>query len=54
MFGDHENAKNFEKLIKKYDSLWKKKNTLIKIFELIYMSISLKSDWTDHLKINRI
>ena len=54
MFDDHENAKNFEKLIKKYDSLWKKKNTLIKIFESAYMPISLKFDWTNHLKINRI
>ena len=54
MFNDHENAKNFEKLIKKYDSLWKKKNTRSKIFESTYMSVLLKLDWINHLKINRI
>ena len=54
VFGDHENAKDFEELIKTYDSLWKKKDTLIKISESAYMPISLKLDWVDHLKINRV
>ena len=54
MFDDHENAKDFEIIINKYDSLWKKKNTFVKISKSVYMSITLKSNWIDHLKINRV
>ena len=54
VFGDHENAKDFEELVKKYDSLWNEKDTLVKIPESEYMPIALKPDWADNLKINRV
>ena len=54
VFDDKQKSQKFEHLIKKYDVFWKKQNFCVKIFKSVFMFITLKSDWADRLKMNRV
>ena len=54
IYNGSENRKKIKKIIKRWKHLWKKKFFTIKIFKSTHMSISLKSNWTNNHKINRV
>lgn len=54
MHNSLEDKTKIEKMIIKWRNLWKEKDFTIKISKSVHMSISLKLNWADKIKTNRV
>ena len=54
MHGDSETRKKIEEIINKWKELWKEKSSIVQISKSVFMPISLKFNWAEKIKTNRV